>query len=441
MRPLACALAVALLPFCALAETPWPAWRGPLASGVAPDADPPLRWSETENVAWKTALPGTGHSTPVVWGDRVYVTTAVPTDAAANPEQVKAAEAAVPSWQRGRARVPTRTVRFAVVAIDRRDGRVAWERTVCERLPHAGTHADGSWASGSPVTDGERLYAFFGSYGLYGLDLDGGVQWSKQLGVMKTRAHFGEGASPAPCGDLLLVNWDGEGPSFLAAFDRRSGEERWRVPRDEPTSWSTPLVVVQGGVTQVVVSATNRIRAYDPADGRELWSCPGMTGNVVPCPVSDGTRVYCMSGFRGSALLAVRLAGAAGDLSEDAHAVAWKRAKDTPYVPSPLLAGGRLYYLKGNNAVLTCVDAESGAPCYEAADLEGLKGAYASPVEAAGRVYVTGRNGVTAVLKAGPTLEVLAVNTLDDGFTASAAAVGRDLFLRGHKALYCIRAE
>lgn len=414
----------------------WPAWRGPMATGVAPVADPPVRWGEGTNKVWKTALPGLGHSSPIVWGDRVFVTTAVETDIAVAPEKVQAAEKEIPDWQRRGARLPTRVLRFVVMALKRSDGSVLWQQTVCESAPHTSTHADGSWASGSPVTDGERVYAYFGSYGLHCLDMDGKKQWEKRFGLMKTRNSFGEGASPALCGDLVLINWDQEGPSFLAALDKKTGAERWRTNRDEPTSWSTPVVVEHAGRPQIIVNAARRIQGYDPADGRVLWECGGMTTNVVPCPVSAGGTVFCMSGFRGAALLAIRLEAASGDIT--GKAIAWKRDKDTPYVPSPLLYDNLLYFLKANDAILTCVDAPTGKPHYEAQRLDGLKQIYASPVGAAGRVYLTGRNGVTLVLKRGPSLEVLATNALDDSFTASAALAGRELFLRGYKNLYCI---
>ena len=309
---------------------------------------------------------------------------------------------------------------------------------MCEEVPSAGTHTDGSWASGSPVTDGRHVYACFGTYGLYCLDMDGNKKWQKRFGVMKVVANFGEGASPVLCGDLLLMNWDQEGPSFLAALDKSSGVERWRVNRDETTSWATPLVTECGGKPQAIVSGTKRIRAYDPAQGALLWECAGMTANVIPSPVAEAGTLFCMSGFRGSALLAIRLDAAAGDITGKPGAIVWSRQKDTPYVPSPLLYDGRLYFTRGNDATLTCVDAAGGKPLYEAQPLAGLKGLYASPVAAAGRIYITGRNGATIVLKAGTAFQVLATNPLDESFSASAAVAGREIYLRGHKSLYCI---
>ncbi len=420
------------------AEVFWPAWRGPAANGTGPSARPPLRWSETNNLRWKAEIPGKGHATPVVWGDRLFVTTAVPSATPVTPDKVQAASKDIPDFSRRNARLPDRELEFTVLALRRTDGRLLWKRRVCTEAPATGTHGDGSWASGSPLTDGQRVYAFFGSHGLYCLDLEGHLKWERRFGTMKIKASFGEGSSPVLCGAVLVLNWDHEGDSFITALDKHTGTELWRTPRDEKTSWSTPLVVTHGGRTQVVVSATGRIRAYDPADGKVIWECAGMTGNVIPCPVYDGTHVICMSGFRGSALLAIRLDAAAGDLSDTPGAIAWRRNRDTPYVPSPLLHDGLLYFLKVNEAVLTCVETAGGRPCYEARTLEGLKQVYASPVAAGGRIYVTGRNGVTVVLAPGPEFRVLATNALEESFSASAAVAEGDLYLRGQKFLYCI---
>ncbi len=420
-------------------ESGWPAWRGPLATGVSPDAQPPLRWDESTNVRWKVAIPGRGLSTPIVWKDRVFLLTTVQTEKSVDAETVKKAEAETPEFvKKSGGALPTKVLQFTVMALKRSDGSVLWKQIVCEEAPHASMHADSSWASSSPITDGERLYAYFGSYGLYCLDMDGKKLWEKRFGFFKIKASFGEGVSPVLCGDRIIVNQDQEGGSFIVALDKKTGEQAWRVERDEATSWATPLVLERDGKKQLITSATKRIRSYDAANGAVLWEVGGMTGNVIPCPVADAGVVYCMSGFRGSALLAIRLTGAAGDLTDKAEALAWKGDKDTPYVPSPLLRDGRLYYLKGNDAVLTCVETATGKTLFGPQTLEGAKGAYASPVTAAGRMYVTGRNGMTLVLKEGSTYEVLASNKLDDSFTASAALAGRELFLRGLKSLYCV---
>ncbi len=449
MKSTACAIALFFLMASAAfgreavdeKQSSWPQWRGPLATGVAPGANPPVQWAENKNIRWKVAIPGRGLSSPIIWKDRIFLTATIETEMEVRQEKVKAVEAETPAFHRTRARMPRKVLQFVVMALKRSDGSVLWKRTVCEVAPHSATHADGSWASGSPATDGERVYAYFGSYGLYALDMDGNPKWDKQFGLFKMRANFGEGTSPVLCGDLLILNQDQEGPSFIVALDRKTGDEKWKLARDERTSWSTPLVVEFDGRRQIVTAATKRIRSYDATSGKLLWEAGGMTGNVIPAPVADKGIVYCMSGFRGSALMAVRLAAAKGDVTSKPQAIAWSAKENTPYVPSPLLYNGLLYYSKGNAGALTCVDATTGKVYYGSQKLEGIKTLYASPVEAAGRVYITGRDGLTFVIKHGPEFKVLARNKLDDRFTASAAIVDDELLLRGEKSLYCIAKD
>ncbi len=436
-KPLGAAALTVLLGLSALAGEPapdpldqWPQWRGPLATGVAPRADPPVEWGEDRNVRWKLALPGLGHSTPIVWGERVFLTSAV-----AHGEALEA-----PAEHDDGAHhnmLPTQRMRFVVLAVDRRDGKVLWQKTVRDEQPHEGTHETGSWASASPVTDGERVYAFFGSRGLYCLDTDGELVWQKDLGDMRIRHGHGEGASPALHGDTLVVNWDHQGDSFVVALDKRTGKERWRTARDEITSWSTPLVVEHGGRPQVVISATRRVRSYDLATGRELWQAAGLSRNVVASPVAANGMVYAGNSYDWQAMLAIRLDKARGDVT-GTEAVVWTRDRDTPYVPSPVLSDGQLCFLKHSHGILTCVDAMTGEPRFGPARIPGVHNVFASPVAAAGRLYVTGREGATAVVQLGGTFELLALNRLDDAFSASPAAVGGELFLRGQAHLYCL---
>jgi outer membrane protein assembly factor BamB len=314
---------------------------------------------------------------------------------------------------------------------------VIWERVAQEELPHEGTHRTGSWASPSAVTDGEVICAFFGSRGLYCYDLDGRPLWETDLGDMRIRMGFGEGASPTLYRDLLIVLWDHEGDSFLVAFDKRTGRERWRTPRDEDTSWTSPLVVELEEGAQVVTSATGAVRGYDVDTGRLVWHDQGVTQNAIPSPVAADGVVFVTSGYRGNRLAAIDLSAASGDVRESA-AVIWSVDRDAPYVSSPLLHDGQLYVLKGNSGVLTSFDARTGARRYGPERLSGIRNVYASPVAAGGRVYVTSRDGTTIVLRTGPTFEILAVNTLDDGFDASPAIVDGEIYLRGQQFLYCI---
>lgn len=404
---------LAVLSVSAVADTNWPQWRGPLGTGEAPNANPPIEWSEEQNVRWKIEIPGWGHATPVLWGERLYALSSLRTDDATNRHQ------------------------FLVFAINRADGSIAWRKVAREESPHAGIHETGTRASNSAVTDGEFLYAYFGSHGLYCYDMDGNLKWEKDFGDMRIKNSFGEGSSPALDGDRLILNWDHEGESFIVALDKRTGDEIWRKSRDEGTSWATPLIVQAGDSKQVITNATRQVRSYDFATGELLWQCSGMTANTIPTPVSDGSLVYLMSGFRGNALLAVRLEKASGDLNAS-DAIAWSYDRDTPYVPSPLLYQGHLYFLKSNGNLLSCFDAATGESKYTTVRLEGLRTIYASPLAASGRVYIVDREGTVAVLQSGGEFHVLALNKLDDGFSASPVAVGGELYLRGTRYLYCI---
>ena len=406
----------------------WPQWRGPLATGEAPAATPPLTWSEEKNVRWKVALPGRGHSTPIVWSEQIFITTARESAGAAPGEET-------PRGRRGGIK-PDAVHQFVIFALNRNNGTILWERVLRENRPHEGTHLDGSWASNSAITDGEHLYAYFGSNGLYCLDLQGNLLWEKDLGDMQTRMGFGEGSSPVLHGDKLVINWDHEGDSFIIALDKRSGKTVWKVARDEVTSWSTPLIVEHGGRAQVIVSATGRVRGYNLTDGKVLWESTGMTTNTIPSPVHHDGMVYVMSGFRGNALQAIRLSEARGDISGSA-AIAWEYNQDTPYVPSPLLYRGNLYFLKHNRGILTALDLQSGAVIYGPQRLD-IDGAYASPVGANGHIYIAGLDGTVLVLKHGDQFEVAATNQLDDRFSASPVMVGKQIFLRGERYLYCI---
>lgn len=412
----------------------WPRWRGPLANGVAPHADPPLHWSEEQNVAWKIEIPGKGSASPIVWEDIVYVLTAVPTGAST---ETAADQDSSGEDRRPRGIQPTQAQQFTILAIQRSDGAIAWKKVLREEVPHEGTHATGTWASNSPVTDGEHLFAYFGSHGLFCLDMKGDLVWEKDLGDMQTRRAFGEGSSPALAGDTILINWDHEGDSFIVALDKRTGKELWRRDRDEVTSWSTPLVVEHAGRQQAIVSATDRVRSYDLGTGDVIWEVGGMTVNAIPTPVHVEGLVIVTSGFRGNALLAIQLAGAKGDIT-GSESIVWSLDRDTPYTPSPLLYDDQLYFTKTNDGILSSYNARTGDHYFGPVRLDQVPNIYASPVGAAGRVYIAGRDGATLVIEHGPEFKVLAVNELEDGFDASPAVVDKEIYLRGKHYLYRI---
>ncbi|MFC2166452.1 PQQ-binding-like beta-propeller repeat protein [Acidobacteriota bacterium] len=418
-------------------EKNWPEWRGPFGNGLSPDGDFPPEWSETKNIKWKIAIPGKGHSTPIIWGDKIYVSTAVETDKEGQPE-VK--EEAAPQ---GRGMPTTRSVKihkFIVMSISKSDGKVLWQTTVKEEWPQERTHEFGSWASNSPLTDGENIYAYFGSRGLYCLDMAGKVKWERDFGQLNKRMNFGEGSSPALYGDKIVVTWDHEGPSFIIALDKKTGKDIWKVDRDEGTSWASPFIVESNGKPQVITSATSLIRSYDLATGDLIWECAGMTANAIPQPVEANGIVYLMSGYRGNALLAIRLSAAKGNIT-DTDAIIWKLDKDTPYTPSPVLFEDHLYFLKSNNGILSCFDAKTGKAIYSNKRLEGMGNIFTSPTMASNKIIILGQKGVAYVVKHGSTFEILAKNQLDDNFNASPVVVGNQLFLRGYKNLYCIEED
>jgi outer membrane protein assembly factor BamB len=397
----------------------WGQWRGPSATGVSTTATPPVEWSETKNVRWKIAIPGRGSASPVVWGDRVYLLTAIAGDGST------AARGGVPH-------------KFVVMAIDRKTGKVVWEQVAREESPHENAHNEnGTFASSSAITDGEHVIAPFESRGIYAYDMNGKLVWQKDLGDKRMRSQFGEGSTPALHGNRLIVNWDHQGESFIVALDKRTGDEVWRKSRDEIDSWFTPLVVTVNGRAQVITGAMNRIQSYDLETGEVVWHTAGLTMNPIPSPVAAEGLVVLMSGFRGNSIKVINLANAKGDIT-GTDAIAWTLDRDAPYVPSPLLYDGILYVMKSNSGVLTAFDAKTGKPHYALQRLDAVPNVFASPVGAAGRVYIPGREGAVVVLKHGTTFEQIGVNTLDDGFDASPALVDGEIYLRGNRNLYCI---
>jgi outer membrane protein assembly factor BamB len=397
----------------------WAQWRGPDMTGVSRTAKPPLEWSETKNVKWKVQIPGRGYGSPVVYGDRVYVLTAVPVGVTGEAQHAP------------RGALPQRGVhQYKVLAIDRKTGKTAWERTAREEEPHEAAHGDhGTWASSSAIVDGQHVIAYFESRGLYAYDMNGKLIWDQ----------FGEGPTPALFGNTIVVVWDHiNQPSFVIALDKRTGKELWKVDHPEMDTWATPLVVTHQGRQQVVVNAMNRVRSYDLATGQVLWEGPGTTMNVIPSAVAGNGMVFIMSGFRGNNLKAINLATAKGDIAKSG-AIAWELDRDTPYVPSPLLYDNILYFLKTNNNLLSAYDAASGKPHYQVQRIaKAMDEIFSSPVGADGRVYITSRDGVTTVIEHGPAYKVLAENTLEDAFDASMALAGNEIFLRGHRYLYAI---
>jgi outer membrane protein assembly factor BamB len=426
---------VRLVPILMLAGTAaagpndWPHWRGPNANGTAPAADPPVTWDAKKNVKWKAEVPGRGSATPIVWGDQVFVVTAVKTDRQGKPDELPKVD---PKFER-KTDPPTNFYEFWVFAFDRNTGKPTWKHKAAEKVPHEGHHETHSYAAGSPTTDGERLYVSFGSFGLYCYNLDGKPVWQRDLGRLISRLGWGEAVTPVVHGDSLLVNWDQEANSKLICLDTRTGKTKWEAPRDERTTWTTPLVVEHKGTTQVIMNGTGHVRAYDLTTGKEIWTGPPMTVNAIPSAVTADGVAYVLSGYRGAAGVAIPL-GSTGEVKP-----VWTISKGTPYVPSPLLSNGRLYFTQGNGNQLTILNAKTGEVLLSQERLPSVRSVYASPIAAGGRVYITGQDGTTVVFKEGERFELLATNKVDDPIDASPVAVGKQLFLRSHGALHCIQ--
>ncbi len=427
----ACGFSVSV--FGAEADDHWPTWRGPNFDGISVDGNPPLTWSETEHVKWKVSVPDTDNSTPVVWGDRIIFLSSEPTaeDRRTRPSKTSNREIFT--------KMPTVPYRFNVVCLSREDGRTLWSTTVAEAIPYEGHHPDTGFSPYSPITDGEYIWASFGSRGLHCLRMDGTIKWSVDLMEMLTFRGFGEGSSPVIAGDTIIVVGDHGGQSKIWAFNKLTGEKRWEKDRDEKTCWPTPVIATVDGRPQAIVVAVNAVRAYDVETGDIVWHASGLTREAIPSPLLGFGMVYVMSGSQDPFLMAIEL-GHTGDLNGTA-AIKWDLDRNQPYISTPLLYGNKLYTLDSMKSSLSCYNAETGEPFYEGQRLTGLKQMYSSAIGAAGRVYLTDRNGTTIVIRHSEKYEVLATNTLDDEIDTSFAIVGNELYIKGKHFMYCIAGE
>lgn len=395
-----------------------------------------MRWSDTSNVAWKVAIPGRGHSSPVIWGERIFVTTAVPTGR--NPESSSAA--AGRGGRRGDGGAGAHEEhRFDVLALDRASGTIVWQQTAVTAVPHEGYHAIyGSFASNSPTTDGQRVYASFGSRGLFAYDMNGKPVWQRDFKIqMRMFQEFGEGVGPILDEGRLIVLFDHEGDGFLAMLEATTGREIWRTPRTDGTNWAAPLVVRHEGRKQIVVNSPRKVRGYDYESGKQIWETTGLGLNAIPRAVQHGDSVLVMSGFINPRLMAIRL-GREGDLA-GTDAIKWTATRGLAYTTSPVLHEGMLYYLT-DNGMVSAIDAANGTPVYQQVRLPKPYAIKASPVAAGGMLYFPTEDGEVVVARIGPTLDVVATNTLtDQSFVASPAVVGGDIFLRSRTHLFRIR--
>ena len=432
---------------CAIAaDAPdaWPRWRGPEFNGVA-RGDAPLTWSDKDHIAWKVEVPGKGHSSPVIWGDRLFLTTAVPTGSA--PAAAPLAAPAPPprpgpggrGGGYGGGGGPQAEQKLLVLAFDRKTGKQLWEKVAIVTTPHEGFHAQyGSFASPSVLVDANHVIAFFGSRGVYCYTHDGQPVWQKDFGIkLRMLMSFGEGSSPALDGDKLVILFDHEGDSFLVALDKNTGRELWRTPRPPGSTWSSPLVVTVAGKKQVLVSATKSVAGYDLETGKLIWQTTGLGRNVIPMPVVADGVAYAMSGYQAPNLLAIRL-GREGDLT-GTDAILWQNQRGNSYTPSPVLHEGKLYVLT-DNGTISCFDARTGKPFYAQQRLPKTYSFKSSPVAANGKLYLATEDGDVVVLRMGEKFEVLATNTLaDQVFIATPAIMDGAIYLRGQNTLFCIK--
>jgi len=422
----------------------WPAFRGANAAGVADGAPTAVKWNAAtgENVAWKTAVPGVAVSSPIVWGDRVFVSTAISSDPSqgirtglyGDVEPVN--DSSKHTWR--------------LLALDKKSGKVLWDKVAYEGIPRTKRHPKSSQASATPVTDGRHVIVSFGSEGLYSYDVDGTLLWKKDLGVLNAGWFFdpdyewGIGSSPIIYKNLVIVQCDIQRHSFLAAFDTQTGKEIWRTERDEIPSWSTPTIFEANGKAELVTQATTFTRGYDPMTGKELWKYSGNSEIAIPTPIIGPGVVIITNGYRGVQPIFAIKPGATGDITlkdnqTTSNFVSWSTKRGGPYIPTPLIYGEQLYVL--NNGVLASYKVATGEQIYQKR-LGGTGGAFsASPVAADGKIYCASEDGDVFVIKAGPDYEELAKNSMGEVVMATPAISDGLIILRGLKNIYAIKAR
>ncbi|MBM3818404.1 MAG: hypothetical protein FJW14_05215 [Acidimicrobiia bacterium] len=382
----------------------WPRWRGPSGQGLATGSNYVDTWSPTQNVLWRTPLPGNGNSSPIVWGDRIFITTA---------------------YERGR--------RLSVLAFRRADGMRLWETFAPQGRTDSGAHYKNGHASATPATDGQRVYVSFGTRGLLALDFNGKVVWQRDLGPMD--AYHGTAGSPLLYKNRIIVYQDQYDGSFIAAFDAATGRELWRTRRSASVGWGTPIAVIVGDHDEIVVNGQQTVFAYNPDTGSELWRCNGSTYEVIPTPVVGYGMIFCSSG-RAGPTLAIK-PGGRGDVTRT-H-LQWTSPRGSPFVPSPILVGDFLYMINDMASIVTNLDARTGKTVWQGrlgvATREGFS---ASPVAVDGKVFFTNDEGETFVLRSGPTFTLMHVNRLNERTLASPALVDGRWYIRTEENLYAV---
>ena len=459
----------------------WPQFRGN-GSGVSSETEAPTEWSADKNVLWKTRIPGVGWSQPIVSGDKIFVTTAV-TENQKKPSSGAfggggfgksgpggGGKGGPPGGGFGKGGAPPNVVyQFQVLCLDRKTGNILWKETALEGKPKIATHGSNTYATETPVTDGEHVYAYFGMHGVYCYDLKGKQIWKKDLGAYSMMAGWGTAASPVLVDDRLIIQCDNEEKSFIVALDKKDGKELWRTPRSERTTWCTPIVWRNKQRTEVVAIGS-KVRSYDPADGKMLWELSIGGGQCSVSPTADDEMLYVGAGGGGmggggfgkgpmgdgggggggfgmrgggGALFAVK-AGAKGDITpksgeKSSDGVAWSEPKAGLGMASPLLCKGYIYVLERNGGLINCFDAKTGKAAYTKERIAGARSFWASPVALNDKIYCLDDDGNTYVIQAGAEFKQLGKNTIKEMTWSSPAVADGALFLRGVDNLYCIQ--
>jgi len=415
--------------------TNWPQWRGPGGMGISTEKNLPVEWSATKNIKWKTPIAGRAHSSPVVWGNRLFLTTAIEGPLVPGAKAVKHMDGDK-EFLHPDSIGADRKHTFKVICLNTSNGKVLWEQTAFEGTPYDNRHRKSSFAASTPATDGKMVYAFFGTEGLYAYDMNGKLQWKADLGKLGT-VGMGTGTSPILHEEFVIVQCDEENgaASFIVALDKKTGKEVWRTPRKVQVSWATPILVTTAKRSELIASGTEAVIAYDPATGKELWRHKGVESNAIPSPVANQEMVFISAGFPAKIAMAIRL-GQSGDLTDSTN-VAWKYVKGTAYVPSPILYGDYLY-LTTDRGILTCLDAKTGEVKYEGGRIPIPATFTASPVAFEGKILLTSEDGDTFIVKAGPRHEILGTNSVGEPVYASPAISDRKIFIRGENNIYCI---
>jgi len=434
------AVALLLSGVCLEAQQ-WPSFRGARASGVAEGTATPVSWNATsgQNILWSTSIDGLAVSSPIVWGDRVFVSTAVSSDPNATlrhglyGDVEPSKDVSAHTWH--------------LIALDRRTGKVLWDRVAHTGTPKTKRHPKSSQASPTPVTDGRHVVVSFGSEGLYAYDVDGKPLWNQDLGVLNAGWFYdpdyewGMGSSPIIWNGLVIVQCDIQKQSFIAAFEVATGKQAWRTSRDEIPGWSTPTIYENAGHVELVTQGTNYIRGYDPKTGAELWRLSGNSEITVPTPIVTTDLIVVTNGYRGVQPIFAIKPGAKGDISlkgeeSKSEAILWSTKRGGPYLPTPVIYGDYLYVCQ-NNGVLAAYQLKTGERAYQ--ERIGKGGAFtASPVAADGKIYLSSEDGDIYVVKAGPAYELLATNPMGEVLMATPAISQGVLIVRGLKHVFAI---